>query len=225
MEAFLIGLLQVSLINIVLSGDNAVVIALACRKLPPEQQKKAVFWGGFGAVVLRIVLTFVAVWLLRIPYVEIVGALLLLYIAIKLLRNDDSDDELKSGTSMSEAIKTIISADLIMSLDNVLAVAGAAHGDYLLIGLALVISIPLILWGSRLLMTLMNRFPVIVYLGAGLLGYTAGEMALDDKGIGPTMEMAIPHGSLTLPMALAAIVILAGLVMRKRDKDKPISTS
>lgn len=217
---FLVGLLKIILINIVLSGDNAVVIALACRNLPADQQKKAVVWGSFGAIALRIVLTFLAVWLLQIPFVQVAGGLLLLYIAVKLLKGGEDEDHLKSGTTISEAIKTIIIADLVMSLDNVLAVAGAAGGNLVLIGLGLAISIPLIIWGSQLLMRLMNRFPIIVWLGAGLLGYTAGEMVLSDKAVGSYLESVFPAGHYVLPIGLAAVVIVLGkMASRKKGKE------
>ncbi|MCP1312172.1 TerC family protein [Paenibacillus tyrfis] len=214
----LVGLLKLILINIVLSGDNAVVIALACRNLPAEQQKKAIFWGSFGAILLRIVLTFVAVWLLKVPFVQVAGALLLLYIAVKLLKGEDNAETLKSSSKIGEAIQTIIVADLVMSLDNVLAVAGAAGGNLLLIVVGLAISIPLIVWGSQLLMRLMNRFPVIVLLGAALLGYTAGEMTLSDKAVGHWIETTFPAGHYVLPIGLAVLVVVVGKLASRRQE-------
>jgi YjbE family integral membrane protein len=216
MEQVWVGLLQIILINIVLSGDNAVVIALACRALPAHQQKKAIFWGSFGAIVLRIALTFLAVWVLEIPFVQAAGALLLLYIAVKLLRTEEEEDKLKSGSNVREAIQMIVIADIVMSLDNVLAVAGAASGNLLLIGLGLAVSIPLIIWGSQLLMKLMHRFPVIVLIGAGLLGYTAGEMAVKDKAAGHWLETVIPSVHYVLPIALAVLVMTVGLAIGKK---------
>jgi YjbE family integral membrane protein len=207
---FLVGLVKIILVNIVLSGDNAVVIALACRNLPLHQRKKAVFWGSFGAIALRVILTFVVVWLLKIPFVEIVGGALLVWIAINLLKGEEEGENIKSSTNMLGAIKTIIIADLIMSLDNVVAVAGAANGNLVLIGIGLAISIPLIIWASQLLMNLMNRFPVIIVLGAGLLGYTAGEMVLKDKFVGSYIETIFPLGHYILPIGLAIMVILIG---------------
>jgi YjbE family integral membrane protein len=211
----LIGLIKLTLINIVLSGDNAVVIALACRNLPSEQQKKAIFWGSMGAIGLRIILTFAAVWVLQIPFVQIIGGLLLIYIAIQLLKNDGHDEQLKSSSKLREAIKTIIIADLVMSLDNVLAVAGAANGNFLLIGLGLAISIPLIVWGSQLLMRLMNRYPLIILAGAGLLGYTAGEMIIGDKMIVSFIESTFPMGHYVCPIGLAFIVMGIGKAMSR----------
>ncbi|MGF9914096.1 TerC family protein [Paenibacillus ehimensis] len=216
----LVGLLKLILINIVLSGDNAVVIALACRNLPADQQKKAVFWGSCGAILLRILLTFAAVWLLQVPFVQVAGALLLLYIAVSLLKGEDHTEALKASSKIGEAIRTIIVADLVMSLDNVLAVAGAAGGNLLLIVAGLAISIPLIVWGSQLLMRLMNRFPVIVLLGAALLGYTAGEMALSDKAVGHWIEASFPAGHYMLPIGLAVMVVVVGkLAGRRLEKE------
>lgn len=219
----LVGLVKIIFINIVLSGDNAVVIALASRNLPLEQQKKAIFFGSFGAVVLRIMLTVAAVWLLQIPYVQVAGGLLLIYIAVKLLKNDGNEEEpIRTGKHLGEAIKTIIIADIVMSLDNVLAIAGAASGNYALIGLGLAVSIPLIIWGSRLLMRLMNRFPVIVWLGAGLLGYTAGEMIVGDKAIGQALESMHPALHFALPALFAVFVIVAGRFAKRRQKKQAI---
>lgn len=219
MADFFLSLLQIIIVNLVLSGDNAVVIALACRNLSPELQKKAVFWGSFGAIGLRVILTVIAIWLLKIPFVQVVGGLLLIWIAIKLLKGEDEESHIGGGSSMMEALKTIIFADLIMSLDNVIAVAGAANGNLLLVIIGLAISIPLIIWGSQLLMKLMNRFPIIVLLGAALLGYTAGEMIVGDKVVGAFLEEILPALHIILPVALALIVIAVGnYLKRKADK-------
>lgn len=206
---FLLGLLGIILINIVLSGDNAVVIALACRNLPDDQQNRAIFWGSTGAIILRILLTFVAVWLLQIPYLNIAGGLLLLYIAIKLI-NDDNDPELKGKSTIWGAIRTVIVADLIMSLDNIVAVAGAAHGNIVLIILGLAISIPLIIWGSKLLMNLMNRFPVIVWLGAALLGYTGGIMITSDVTLSHYLGGMGVAPDKIISVILAILVVVGG---------------
>ena len=208
--------MEIILINIVLSGDNAVVIALACRNLPPDLQKKAIFWGSGGAIALRAILTVVAVWLLKIPFLQIVGGLLLFWIAIKLLAGDNEEEELKGGSNIKEAIKTIIIADLAMSLDNVVAVAGAAGGNLLLIALGLGISIPLIIWGSQLLMALMNRFPIIITAGAGLLGYTAGEMILGDKAAGHFVESIIPSSHYSVPIFGVLIVLIVGKLLSRK---------
>ncbi|MFD2446918.1 TerC family protein [Bacillus sp. CGMCC 1.16607] len=206
---FLVGLIEIILINIVLSGDNAVVIALACRNLDVKYRKKAVFLGSFGAIALRVILTFVAVYLLQIPFLNFIGGILLLWIAIKLLKGED-DENIEASSNLMGAIKTIIFADLIMSLDNVVAVAGAAEGNMVLILIGLAISIPLIIWGSQILMAIMEKFPIIVILGAGLLGYTAGEMMLSDKAIGHYFEQLDHSFHFILPIILAAFVIIVG---------------
>jgi YjbE family integral membrane protein len=180
---FWIALSQIILINIVLSGDNAVVIALACRSLPAQQQKKAIIFGSVGAIVLRIVLTFFAVYLLSLPYLKLIGAALLLWIGIGLLKGDDGEEEMEGHSNLAAAIKTIIVADIVMSLDNVIGVAAAAKGNVPLLVIGLVISIPLIIFGSSLLLKVMQRFPVIITVGAALLGWVAGEMAITDPAI------------------------------------------
>jgi YjbE family integral membrane protein len=178
---FWIGLLQIIGVNIVLSGDNAVVIALAARGLPAAQQKRAIAWGSGAAVVMRIVLTIVAVELLRLPYLKLVGAVLLLWIAVKLLvPGDESEGRGEASISLGSAIRTILIADLAMSLDNVIAVAAAAKGNTVLLILGLAISIPVVIFASRLLLTLMERFPQVITLGAALLGWVAGEMVMTD---------------------------------------------
>jgi YjbE family integral membrane protein len=179
---FWIGLVKIIWINIILSGDNAVVIALAARSLPPQQQRKAIFWGSGAAVVLRIVLTVVAAWLLELPYLQVVGGLLLLWIGVQLLSEDDDEDEgnSKEYGSLMAAVRTILIADLVMSLDNVIAVAAAAKGSMVLLVLGLAISIPLVIFGSTLMIKLMERFPIIVVLGAGLIGWVGGETIASD---------------------------------------------
>ena len=181
---FWIGLGTIIWVNIILSGDNAVVIALAARSLPAKQQKLAIFWGAAAAVVLRIVLTVVAVKLLELPYLKLVGAAALLWIAVKLLvPEEDGDGDVQASSHLIGAIKTILIADLIMSTDNVIAVAAAAKGSITLLVLGLVISIPLVVYGATMLMKLMERYPVIITLGAAILGWTAGEMAVTDPAI------------------------------------------
>ncbi|MDA8229188.1 MAG: TerC family protein [Desulfitobacterium hafniense] len=213
---FFAALLSIIVVNIVLSGDNAVVIALASRKLPEHQQKKAIFWGSFAAIGLRIILTTAAVVLLKLPYVQVIGGILLLPIAVKLLISEEGESGLKEADSLREAIQTIVVADLLMSLDNVLAVAGVAKGNVTLLIIGLAISIPLIIFGSQLIMFLMQKFKFIVYLGAGLLGYTAGEMITGDKQIANLL-----HGSLSslhwlIPAILAIGVVALGLLLNKR---------
>jgi YjbE family integral membrane protein len=179
-QAFWVGLAKIIGVNIVLSGDNAVVIALAARSLPPKQQKLAILWGAGAAVILRIILTFFAVALLALPWLKIVGSLLLFWIGIKLLVPEEPGDDVAASDSLIAAIKTILIADLVMSLDNVIAVAAAAGGSITLLVLGLAISIPLVIFGATLLVKLMERFPVIITLGAALIGLVAGEMIVTD---------------------------------------------
>ena len=182
-QAFWLGLLKIIGVNVILSGDNAVVIALAARSLPPTQQKKAVFWGAGAAVILRIILTIFAAALLALPWLKIVGSLLLFWIGVKLLIPEDGDDDIKASDQLLAAIKTILIADLVMSLDNVIAVAAAAGGHMGLLIIGLAISIPLVVFGATLLIKLMERFPVIITLGAGLIGWVAGEMLVADRAL------------------------------------------
>ncbi len=178
---FWLGLGAIIWVNIILSGDNAVVIALAARSLPVHQQRLAVIWGAAAAVVLRIVLTIVAVELLKLPYLKLLGGVLLLWIAVKLLvPEDDGGDGIKSSSNLLAAIKTILIADLVMSLDNVIAVAAVAKGSIVLLVLGLLISIPLVVFGATMLMKLMESYPVIITVGAALIGYVSGEMLVTD---------------------------------------------
>lgn len=175
---------QIVLIDIVLSGDNAVVIALACRNLPPEQRKKGIFWGVAGAISLRVVLTAFAAMVMNLPWLKLVGGLLLFYIAIKLmLPEDEGGEDIAPADHLWGAVKTIIVADFVMSLDNVIGVAGAAGGSLPLLVFGLALSIPLIVWSSQLIMHWMERWPVIVLGGAGLLGYVAAQMLISDPGV------------------------------------------
>ena len=214
---FWLALSQIILINIVLSGDNAVVIALASRSLPPQQQKMAILAGSVGAIVLRIVLTFFAVYLLSLPFLKLAGAGLLLWIGVSLLKEDDEETDLEGHSNLGAAIKTIIVADLVMSLDNVIGVAAAAKGNLVLLIIGLGVSIPLIIYGSTLILKLMNRFPVIITIGAALLGWVAGEMAFSDPAIGAWAES---HHNLHLipPVLCALLVIAAGKFLQGRNQ-------
>lgn len=176
----LMSLVSVVLINIVLSGDNAVVIALASRALPPTQKHQAIFWGSALAVILRIILVVVATFLMKVPFLQFAGGLALVYIGYELLAGGDADTDLEASDNLGKAIKTILMADLIMSLDNVLAIAGVARGDWLVLGIGLAVSVPLVVFGAQLLSTLMIKWPVLVYIGAGLIAYTAAEMMVSD---------------------------------------------
>ena len=208
---FWIALLQIIGVNIVLSGDNAVVIALAARSLPPAQQKRAVAWGSGAAVLMRIVLTIVAVELLRLPYLKLIGAALLIWIAIQLLLPEgDSDDGPQTSSSMAAAIRTILVADLVMSLDNVIGVAAAAKGDITLLVIGLAISIPLVIFASTLLLTLMSRFPIIITIGAALLGWVAGEMAISDPAVQAWVDSQAAFLHYLAPALGAIGVVLVG---------------
>ncbi len=184
-QAFWVGLAKIIGVNIILSGDNAVVIALAARSLPPKQQKLAILWGAGAAIVLRIVLTLFAVALLTLPYLKLIGSVLLFWIGIKLLVPEDDDEDVAASEHLLTAIKTILVADLVMSLDNVIAVAAAAGGSLLLLVLGLAISIPLVIFGATLLVKAMERYPVIITIGAGLIGWVAGEMLISDRALQP----------------------------------------
>jgi YjbE family integral membrane protein len=215
--AFWVGLGQIIVVNIVLSGDNAVVIALAARSLPPHQQNKAVAWGSGAAVVMRIVLTVVAVEMLKLPYLKLVGCVLLLWIAVQLLLpEEDGGDDMESSSNLMSAIKTILIADLVMSLDNVIAVAAAAKGSMVLLILGLAISIPLVIFGSTLLLKLMDRFPVIVTIGAGLLGWVSGEMAVTDPAIADWVNDNAHWLHYAAPAAGALGVVVVGNWMARR---------
>jgi len=208
--AFWVAALQIIVINILLSGDNAVVIALACRNLPAQQRRWGVLWGAVGAIVLRIVLTFFAVRLLELPYLKIVGALLLLWIGIKLIATDDGDNhEVKASDRMLSAVKTVIVADLVMSIDNVLAVAGAANGSLPLLVFGLVVSIPLVIVGAQLIMKMIERLPVLIVAGGGLLGYVAGEMVVGDPALADWLAHA-PHW-LHWAIPAAGVVFVVGV--------------
>ena len=185
---FWIGLLKIVWINIILSGDNAVVIALAARSLPAQQQRKAIMIGSGAAVVLRIALTVVAAKLLAMPYLQIIGGVLLLWIGVQLLGNEEGDDNGEPKTAnLMTAVRTILIADLVMSLDNVIGVAAAAQGDELLLMIGLAISIPLVVFGSSMMIKMMERFPVIVVFGAGLIGWVGGETLVSDVALTETL--------------------------------------
>ena len=219
--AFWAALGSIILANILLSGDNAVVIALAARSLPPEQQKKAIFYGSGAAIVMRILLTILAAQLLRLPFLKIIGSLALMYIGVDLLgEGDDEEGDVGSDKGgMFSAIRTILVADLVMSLDNVLAVAAAAKGDNVLLIAGLAISIPLIIFGSTMLLKVMERFPIIITLGAALLGWLAGEMLLTDPAV--TSRITVPHSvALVASAACAVLVVVVGRTLARRQQAK-----
>jgi len=215
---FWIAVLQIIAIDIMLGGDNAVVIALACRKLPPDLRNKGIFWGVMGAIVLRVVLIFFALQLLALPYLKIVGGLLLLWIGVKLLIPDDDEHEgIDGGTTLFAAIKTIIVADAVMSLDNVIAVAGASHGSIVLVTFGILVSIPIVVWGSKLVLTLMDRLPIVITLGAALLGWIAGGMLLTDPVMPESVAKSVPYAHYVFAAVGAILVVTIGKVMASRQ--------
>jgi YjbE family integral membrane protein len=228
LQEFWIPLLKIIWINIVLSGDNAVVIALAARSLQPRQQKLAVAWGSGAAVGMRIVLTLFAVALLQLPYLKLVGAVLLLWIGVQLLLPEEGEENIDGHENLLAAIRTILVADLVMSLDNVIAVAAAAGDSVTLLILGLAISIPLVIFGSTLLMKVMERFPIIVTAGGALLGFVAGEMAVSDPSLHDWMDanfqmldakpaLAGIHLEIIVGLAGALLVVVVGKLLARRQ--------
>jgi YjbE family integral membrane protein len=207
---FWVDVFKIIVIDLLLSGDNAVVIALACRNLPLEQRKKGIIYGVIGAIGLRVVLTFFAVELLSLPYLKLIGALLLIWIGIKLIlpeEDEHSEGKIKADTHLWGAVKTIIVADFVMSLDNVLGVAAAAHGNPWLLVFGLLVSIPMIAWSSQLVLKLIDRFPFIIYAGGALLGYVAGEMLVGEALFKPLLEAQ--HALHWLVPVVCAVLVLA----------------
>lgn len=218
--SFWIGFFNIIIIDLVLSGDNAVIIGMAARNLPLEQRKKAILLGAGLAVFLRAALTAIAAYLLNIPLLMTVGGLLLLWIAVKLLVEKEEDSNVEVGTNMRSAVRTIIVADVVMSLDNVLAVAGAAHGSFFLILFGLALSIPLIMWGSKLVANILNRFPWLVYVGSAILGYTAGDLIVSDPMVQKHVLQGIELIGKVMPIVLAVFVVLIGYVWKKKIEAK-----
>lgn len=217
---FLLMVGKVILVDVLLGGDNAVVIALASRNLAPKQQKQAVLWGTMGAVGIRVALTVLAVSLLeRIPYLKLVGGLLLIWIAVKLLLDDnEGKHEVSDAHSLMAAVKTIIFADLVMSLDNVLALAAVTKGNIPLLFFGLALSIPLIMWGSKLILMLMERYPIIITLGAALLGYTAGEMIVADPHVNQLFQGQWAFLHRGIPVICTLGVVLMGRLLQNERK-------
>lgn len=214
---FWISVLKIIAIDVLLGGDNAVVIAMACRRLPEALRRQAIWGGVAGAVVLRVVMIFFALQLLALPYLKIVGGIALLWIGYKLLASgDDDESDVDGGTTLLSAIKTVVIADAVMSIDNVIAVAAAAGGNLTLVVFGIVVSIPLIVWGSRLVLALMDRFKVVIVFGGGLLGWIGGEMILSDpalRGIAQTAWQLQASG-----VAGALMVVLAGSLQMARAR-------
>jgi len=233
---FWVAVLQIIAIDIVLGGDNAIVIALACRRLPQKQRNQGIFWGVFGAIGLRVILIYFALSLLMIAYLKIIGALLLIWIGIKLLQPEpeDGEHEITARTTLLGAIKTIIIADAVMSFDNVIAIAGAAKDSIGLVVFGLVISVPIIVWSSKLVMKLMDRFPIVITIGAGLLGWIAGDMMITDTVTKEWVNVNAAFLYWLSPVCSALVIIiigkwLAARTLRKKtlmanlvnDTDKP----
>lgn len=212
MEWWLIALFKIFIINLVLSGDNAIVIALASRHLPENKRKIAIFWGAFGAIALRVILIIVAIQLLQIPYLMGVGAVLLLWIALKLLAEQQEEKHVAAPKHIGKVVMTIILADFVMSLDNVIAIAAVAKGDLFLITLGLIISIPIIIWGSTLFLKVIDRFPIFIYIGSAILGFTAGEMLLEDRMVSAVILNVWTYPEWLIPTTLAFAVIVLGKV-------------
>jgi YjbE family integral membrane protein len=211
---FFSALLAILVIDLVLAGDNAIVIGMAARRLPKEQQKKAIIWGTVGAILIRIVATLLVVWLLQIPGLLLVGGLLLIWISYKLLAEDKGHEDIKAEENLWAAIRTIIIADAAMGLDNVLAVAGAAHGSFLLVVLGLLISVPIVVWGSTIIIRWIERFPSLMYLGAGVLAWAAAKMIVAEPFL--TTSFANPVVRWSFILIVIAAVLLAGKYKKKQ---------
>lgn len=215
---FISGLISIILIDLVLGGDNAILIALATRKLPKENRKKAIFWGVFGAIAVRAGMTIIAIYILKIPLIKFVGGVLLIWIAYKLLIDKGKHEEVNSGKNVKEAIRTIIFADLLMGIDNILAIAGAARGDVLLVIVGLLISIPIIVWGSTIILRFIDRFPIIIYIGAGVIAYTAGTMIVEDVLMHEKVFSRLPGSDIFVQLTITALVLIVGYYNRKKNK-------
>jgi len=208
------ALFAIVVIDLVLAGDNAIVIGLAARNLSKDDQKKVIFWGTLGAIIIRSLLTLIVVWLLRIPGLMLIGGLLLIWIAYKLLVEEKGHD-VKAGQSLWAAVKTIIIADTVMGLDNVLAVAGAAHGSFFLVVLGLLISVPIVIWGSTLILKWVDRYPSIIYVGAAVLAWTASKMITDEPFLA-TLFGNNPMLKWGFSIGIIVAVLLAGKMKNQR---------
>jgi YjbE family integral membrane protein len=207
------ALLSIIVIDLVLAGDNAIVIGLAARTLPKDQQKKVILWGTFGAIIIRILATLAVVWLLKIPGLLLIGGVLLIWIAYKLLAEEKGHD-VKPSENFWAAIKTIIIADALMGLDNVLAIAGASHGNFSLVVIGLLVSVPIVVWGSTLILKWVDRFPIIITIGAGVLAYTATKMITEEKFLKGFFE-----DNPLLKWGLT-IIVVAGVILLGRMKNR-----
>lgn len=211
---FLTALLSIIVIDLVLAGDNAILIGLAARNLPKPQQKKVIIWGSVGAIIIRIIATLAVVWLLNIPGLHLVGGLLLVIIAYKLLVDDNDHGDVQAAGSFWAAIRTVIIADALMGLDNVLAVAGASHGNMLLVIIGLLVSVPVVMWGSTIIIKWIEKFPIIVTIGSAILAWTASKMIVAEPFLADYFSNGwIKYG---FELLVIAAVILAGKLKQKR---------
>lgn len=216
-QDFILSLLMIIGIDLVLGGDNAIVIAMACRNLPTRQRNKAIILGTMLAIVFRIFITIVAVYLLKIPFLQLIGGIFLLYIAFHLIvGKDDESGKVKSYQSLWKAVQTIVIADLLMGFDNVIAIAGAANGRTLLVFIGLFISIPIIIWGSKIILVLLDRFPLLIYVGGGLLSFTAGKMISGEMQLEHLLSSQPIIGQ-SLPFLTTSFILLAGMLYQQMD--------
>ena len=213
---FFVALFSIIVIDLVLAGDNAVVIAMASNRLPVHLRKRAIYVGTAGAILIRLIMTFFAVQLLSVPYLQALGGLVLLPIAVKLMKPSGGKEHIEAAETFAGAVKTIIIADAAMGIDNVIAIAGASHGDFLLVVLGLIISVPIVVGGSQLIGSLMERFPMLVVLGTAILGWTGGTMIVHDRTIGIMLLEAAPQAEYLLPATLAGAVCGIGGYLRRR---------
>jgi len=212
---FFSSFLSIVLIDLVLGGDNAIVIGLAARNLPEKQQKQAILWGSIGAITIRVLSTAIVVWLLKIPGLLFAGGLVLVWMAYKLLVGEKDYSQTKTGNNLMAAIGTIIVADAAMGIDNVLAVAGASHGSLFMVALGLLISMPIVMWGSALVVKIIERFPFIIYLASGVIAYTAATMMLDE----PFLQRYFEHNPV-LEWSLVLTVVMGVIVTSKLRKHR-----
>ena len=209
-QQFFVALFSIIILDLVLAGDNAVVIAMAANRLPERLRNRAIYVGTAGAIIIRLIMTFFAVHLLTVPYLQALGGLVLLPIAVKLMRPSSKEEHVDAADTFAGAVKTIIVADAAMGLDNVLAIAGASQGHFLLVVIGLIISIPIVVGGSQLIARLMDRYPVLIVIGAAILGWTAGTMIAHDHSVGPMILNILPNAGTLLPAACAGLVCAIG---------------
>ncbi|MEC0091888.1 TerC family protein [Paenibacillus macquariensis] len=221
---FLASLMNIIFLDLILAGDNAIVIGLAARNLQPATQKKAIIYGTAGAVVLRIFATIVVLWLLNIPWLLLIGGILLVWIAYKLMTDDDDHTDVKASQSLWAAVRTIIIADAAMGIDNVIAVAGAANHNLILVIIGLLISVPIVVWGSTLFIKLISRFPWIIYVGSIVLGYTASNMMTEEKKLQPFFEQ-YPVLRIVFIIIVTAGILTAGFIKIRSNKRNKMTAS